>query len=74
MPVSLLQEFDAQELEFLTAGTLEIDIDDWRNNTEYRNGTPGYGAPFFMHIIRHYGNFRLFAATVRGLTLCTSPE
>lgn len=30
--------FDAQELEFLTAGTLEIDIADWRMHTEYRNG------------------------------------
>ena len=38
MPVSLLQAFDASELEFLTAGTLEIDIDDWKKHTEYRNG------------------------------------
>ncbi len=38
VPVSLLQGFDAHELEFLTAGTLEIDVDDWRTNTEYRNG------------------------------------
>ena len=35
MPVNLLYNFDAQELEFLTAGTLEI---DWRAHTEYRNG------------------------------------
>ena len=39
MPVNLLYNFDAQELEFLTAGTLEIDVDDWRAHTEYRNGT-----------------------------------
>lgn len=38
MPVSLLQAFDASELEFLTAGTLEIDIEDWKAHTEYRNG------------------------------------
>ena len=38
MPVSLIQQFDAQELEFITAGTLEIDIDDWRTHTDYRNG------------------------------------
>ena len=38
MPVSLLQAFDASELEFLTAGTLEIDVEDWKNHTEYRNG------------------------------------
>ena len=36
--MSLLQAFDASELEFLTAGTLEIDIDDWKKHTEYRNG------------------------------------
>ena len=38
MPLSLISAFDAQELEFVTAGTLEIDIDDWKQNTEYRNG------------------------------------
>ena len=38
MPVNLLYNFDIQELEFLTAGTLEIDVDDWRAHTEYRNG------------------------------------
>ena len=42
MPVNLLYNFDAQELEFLTAGTLEIDVDDWREHTEYRNGTYVY--------------------------------
>ena len=38
MPVNLLSNFDAQELEFITAGTLEIDVEDWKANTEYRNG------------------------------------
>ena len=38
MPVNLLYNFDAQELEFLTAGTLEIDVEDWKAHTEYRNG------------------------------------
>ena len=38
LPVHLLMNFDAQELEFLTAGTLEIDMDDWKANTDYRNG------------------------------------
>ena len=40
--MNLLQGFDAQELEFITAGTLEIDVDDWRNHTEYRNGMAEY--------------------------------
>ncbi len=38
LPVHLLSNFDHQELEFITAGTLEIDIEDWKGNTEYRNG------------------------------------
>lgn len=30
--------FDARELELVIAGTVEIDLSDWRNNTEYRGG------------------------------------
>ena len=32
----LLAVFDARELELVIAGTAEIDIGDWRRNTEYR--------------------------------------
>jgi hypothetical protein len=32
----LLAVFDARELELVIAGTVEIDISDWRRNTEYR--------------------------------------
>ena len=35
----LVSVFDARELELVIAGTAEIDIDDWRRNTEYRSGT-----------------------------------
>ena len=28
--------FDARELELVIAGTMEIDMADWRRNTEYR--------------------------------------
>ena len=38
IPLSLVKQFDAQELEFVIAGTVEIDVRDWRSNTEYRNG------------------------------------
>jgi len=38
IPLSLVKQFDAQELEFVIAGTVEIDVADWRSNTEYRNG------------------------------------
>lgn len=34
----LVSVFDARELELVMAGTVEIDLSDWRSNTEYRGG------------------------------------
>ena len=34
----LVSKFDAHELELVIAGTVEIDVVDWRKNTEYRSG------------------------------------
>uniref|UniRef100_A0A7N6F9H3 HECT-type E3 ubiquitin transferase n=1 Tax=Anabas testudineus TaxID=64144 RepID=A0A7N6F9H3_ANATE len=34
----LVSVFDARELELVIAGTVEIDLNDWRSNTEYRGG------------------------------------
>ncbi|CAG0895957.1 unnamed protein product [Darwinula stevensoni] len=34
----LVSVFDARELELVIAGTVEIDVSDWRRNTEYRSG------------------------------------
>ncbi|XP_066248199.1 E3 ubiquitin-protein ligase HECW2 isoform X2 [Euwallacea similis] len=34
----LVSVFDARELELVIAGTAEIDLTDWRSNTEYRGG------------------------------------
>uniref|UniRef100_A0A8C8SR04 HECT-type E3 ubiquitin transferase n=1 Tax=Pelusios castaneus TaxID=367368 RepID=A0A8C8SR04_9SAUR len=34
----LVSIFDARELELVIAGTAEIDLNDWCNNTEYRGG------------------------------------
>nr|XP_055037956.1 E3 ubiquitin-protein ligase HECW1-like isoform X7 [Misgurnus anguillicaudatus] len=34
----LVSVFDARELELVIAGTAEIDLNDWRSNTEYRGG------------------------------------
>ncbi|XP_060597868.1 E3 ubiquitin-protein ligase HECW2-like isoform X3 [Ruditapes philippinarum] len=34
----IVSVFDARELELVIAGTVEIDINDWRKNTEYRSG------------------------------------
>ncbi|RUS75276.1 hypothetical protein EGW08_016968 [Elysia chlorotica] len=33
-----VSSFDARELELVIAGTVEIDIADWRRNTDYRSG------------------------------------
>lgn len=38
----LVSVFDARELELVIAGTAEIDLSDWRNNTEYRGGEMGF--------------------------------
>ena len=34
----LVSVFDARELELVIAGTAEIDLVDWRSNTDYRGG------------------------------------
>ncbi|XP_067342663.1 E3 ubiquitin-protein ligase HECW1 isoform X2 [Channa argus] len=34
----LVSVFDARELELVIAGTVEIDLSDWRSSTEYRGG------------------------------------
>lgn len=37
IPPDLVAIFNEQELELLISGLPEIDVDDWRNNTEYHN-------------------------------------
>lgn len=39
IPASLIQIFNEQELELLISGLPDIDIDDWKNNTEYQGYT-----------------------------------
>ncbi|PNS16909.1 hypothetical protein CAC42_4873 [Sphaceloma murrayae] len=39
VPVELISIFNEQELELLISGLPDIDVDDWRNNTEYHNYT-----------------------------------
>lgn len=41
----LVSVFDARELELVIAGTVEIDLGDWRSNTEYRGGEDQASAP-----------------------------
>lgn len=33
-----MSRFDAHELELVIAGSVEIDIQDWRMNTVYKSG------------------------------------
>ncbi|KAL1921662.1 uncharacterized protein VTP21DRAFT_10304 [Calcarisporiella thermophila] len=40
VPPHLIRIFNEQELELLISGMPDIDIDDWRNNTEYQTYTP----------------------------------
>ena len=37
IPPDLISIFNEQELELLISGLPEIDVDDWRRNTEYHN-------------------------------------
>jgi len=60
IPPELISIFNEQELELLISGLPEIEVDDWKNNTEYHNysaSSPkfnGSGAPF-DHSIRKNG-------------------
>ena len=38
LELNLISIFDARELELVISGTADIDIKDWRKNTEYRSG------------------------------------
>jgi E3 ubiquitin-protein ligase HUWE1 len=40
IPAELVAIFNEQELELLISGLPEIDVDDWKNNTEYTNYQP----------------------------------
>ncbi|KAF2730484.1 hypothetical protein EJ04DRAFT_515209 [Polyplosphaeria fusca] len=39
VPADLVSIFSEQELELLISGLPDIDVDDWKNNTEYHNYT-----------------------------------
>ncbi|KAI5864294.1 hypothetical protein GGS23DRAFT_604548 [Durotheca rogersii] len=40
IPAELISIFNEQELELLISGLPDVDIDDWKSNTEYSNYTP----------------------------------
>jgi len=39
IPAELIAIFNEQELELLISGLPDIDVDDWKSNTEYHNYT-----------------------------------
>ncbi|KAI1319340.1 hypothetical protein EDD11_004206 [Mortierella claussenii] len=41
IPAHLISIFNEQELELLISGLPDIDVDEWKNNTEYQNYSPG---------------------------------
>ena len=41
LPLAYLEPFDSQELEWVIAGTPEIDMQDWQENTLYWGGVFG---------------------------------
>ncbi|KAK3551937.1 hypothetical protein QTP70_031518, partial [Hemibagrus guttatus] len=54
----LVSVFDARELELVIAGTAEIDLSDWRSNTEYRGGYhDGHIViRWFWAVVEHFNN------------------
>ena len=57
IPAELIAIFDEQELELLISGLPEIDVDDWKANTEYHNynaNTPQ--VTWFWRIVRSMSN------------------
>ncbi|KAL1404054.1 hypothetical protein pipiens_005473 [Culex pipiens pipiens] len=66
----LVSVFDARELELVIAGTAEIDLNDWRINTEYRSGYhDGHQViVWFWHVIEKFSNEQRDFAALRGST------
>ncbi|KAJ1803484.1 E3 ubiquitin-protein ligase tom1, partial [Coemansia sp. RSA 2599] len=56
IPKDLIQIFNEQELELLISGMPDIDVDDWRNNTEYHGGYSSSSAPvqWFWRAVRSF--------------------
>uniref|UniRef100_A0A8C1VBC4 HECT-type E3 ubiquitin transferase n=1 Tax=Cyprinus carpio TaxID=7962 RepID=A0A8C1VBC4_CYPCA len=54
----LVSVFDARELELVIAGTAEIDLNDWRSNTEYRGGYHDGHVVIrcFWDAVKHFNN------------------
>ena len=42
IPKNVISVFDSDELDFLMNGAPEINIEDWKSNTEYRGEFTAY--------------------------------
>ena len=57
IPAELVAIFDEQELELLISGLPEIDVDDWKANTEYHNyNVNSPQVTWFWRIVRAMSN------------------
>jgi E3 ubiquitin-protein ligase HUWE1 len=57
IPAELVAIFDEQELELLISGLPDIDVDDWKANTEYHNYTANSPqVSWFWRIVRGMSN------------------
>ena len=57
IPAELVAIFDEQELELLISGLPEIDVDDWKANTEYHNyNANSPQVSWFWRIVRAMSN------------------
>ena len=55
IPAELIAIFNEQELELLISGLPEIDVDDWKSNTEYHNYTASSPQiQWFWRAVRSY--------------------
>eukprot|EP00917_Polyrhabdina_sp_WS-2016_P028109 GHVP01059975.1.p1 GENE.GHVP01059975.1~~GHVP01059975.1.p1 ORF type:complete len:2759 (-),score=417.37 GHVP01059975.1:66-8342(-) len=64
IPRDMLKIFNEKQLELLISGFSEIDVDDWRNNTEYR----GYHANS-PQVVWFWRAVRSFTQTERAMLL-----
>eukprot|EP00731_Ephydatia_muelleri_P028866 Em0020g510a len=58
VPLQLLIPFDARELEWVIAGTPEINFEDWKANTEYSSGYDANHTviKWFWEVVASYSN------------------
>ncbi|KAH8177927.1 HECT-domain (ubiquitin-transferase) domain-containing protein [Sarocladium implicatum] len=55
IPAELISIFNEQELELLISGLPDIDVDDWKSNTEYQNYTPSsQQIQWFWRVVRSF--------------------